>query len=212
MMSSRVKKIITLSLVTIVLLGIVALIVSPFLFASVAYPLCYRDEIKAATTKYHRNPNFIAALIYTESTCKPNARSGAGATGIMQIMPSTGASIAKRLGYSSFDLNDPKTNIEFGTYYIDDAINRNGGDVKLGLIAYNGGQGAVSAYQLGYPISGTVAYANKIMSLQGIYQKTYGNWWEEGGGSVNGYDIQPNETEQPVGVISIWDFWRLLIK
>ena len=209
----RFYKILMWVLIVVVLVSGLIFIAGPYLFADVAYPLCYREEIKTSSAKYKQNPNFIAALIYTESSCKPSARSYVGATGIMQIMPATGAAIAKRLGYTSYNLSDPKTNIEFGIYYIDDAIRRNGGDVKLGLIAYNGGQGAVTAYKLGFPISGTVQYANKIMSLQGVYQKVYGNWWEAEGESTSpGAFNVPANTDDSVGKISVWDFWRLLIK
>lgn len=66
--------------------------------------------------KYGVNPEFASIIIYKESAGNPNAKSWVGATGLMQIMPETGASIAKERGITNYDLSDPETNIDYYLY------------------------------------------------------------------------------------------------
>jgi len=78
-------------------------------------------------------PPLIKAIIQTESAGKPQAKSKKGATGLMQLMPAT----AKSLGV---DPTDPVQNIEGGTRYINQMMDKFG-DEKLALAAYNWGPG-----------------------------------------------------------------------
>jgi|GEM_PF-518089 len=198
------------------LLGVVLLVIliGPALFASIAYPLPqkYQESLERWSLEYGLSPNFMAALIYTESTWKPNAQSSAGAVGLTQFIPSTARAVAQRLGVEPFTPSDLKSNadlaIRFGSYYISDAINRYG-DKRLALIAYNGGGGAVNAYRRGFPVSGTVAYANKIIAVEGIYDRIYGRWWDRA-------ELPDLSTGQQgavglIGSIPILDFWQNLL-
>lgn len=230
-MSLRTKIVLGVSSVILVVAATI-FVFGPVLFASVAYPLPdqYRASVYKWSTTYctgiNQPEHLISALIYTESTWHANSVSGAGAVGLTQIIPSTASSIARTLGVSPFStsdlVNNPDRSIQFGAYYICQRIKDYGGDVKKGLIAYNGGGGAVIAYEVGSPIYGTVAYANKIMSIQQAYATIYGNWWENGTGSGSSgstnssggpqtFNVQPQTSTSLISTVSLVDFWKGLL-
>ena len=109
---------------------------------------------------YKKNTNTvnidINKIIQIESSGNPNAVSGVGATGIMQIMPKTWKEMVKKMGknYSISDMKNREKNIEVGTYYMNEEIPRllssyNIPDsIETRLAAYNWGIGALNqAYQ-----------------------------------------------------------------
>lgn len=110
------------------------------------------------------DPRFIHAVIWQESKYDQNARSHAGAQGLMQLMPAT----AKRFGCE--DSNDPESNIEAGTKYLGWLLKRFDGNVELALAGYNAGEGAVDKYNGVPPYNETRNYV-KIISQR--YGKTY---------------------------------------
>lgn len=79
------------------------------------------------------------AMAKQESGFNPRAKSPVGARGLMQIMPNTAKEIAAELGIASYDLNDPRTNIRFGTYYYKKMLDMFNGDPEKAWAAYNGG-------------------------------------------------------------------------
>lgn len=85
------------------------------------------------TGEQYADPNLVKAIIQVESAGKPKAVSKKGATGLMQLMPAT----ARDLGVNP---KDPQQNIEGGSRYIKDELDRFGG-IKLALAAYNWGRG-----------------------------------------------------------------------
>jgi len=110
------------------------------------------------------DPRFIHAVIKQESKYDPKAVSGAGAQGLMQMMPAT----AKRFG-----LKDPfnaAENVEAGTKYLKWLLKRFDGDVSLALAGYNAGEGAVDKYKGVPPFGETQDYVKKIVTN---YGKTY---------------------------------------
>src|SRR5690242_6026370 len=110
------------------------------------------------------DPRFIHAVIWQESKYDVNARSHAGAQGLMQLMPAT----AKRFGCD--DLSDPQSNVEAGTKYLGWLLKRFSGNVELALAGYNAGEGAVDKYNGVPPYNETRNYV-KIISER--YGKTY---------------------------------------
>ena len=102
-----------------------------------------------ASSDSHIPASLILAIIATESGFNARARSTAGASGLMQILPRCHADLIARLKPHQ-DLFDPEPNIDIGTHilkrYLDDA----GGDVTLALHRYSGGtrgyQGRIDGY------------------------------------------------------------------
>ena len=103
---------------------------------------------------------FVKNVISAESGGNPNAVSPAGAIGLMQIMPATGA----MYGASPADLHNPVENVRIGTEYLSYLINKYGGDRFKGLVAYHSGPGRVDR-GVYLPIS--VNYAHGILSKPG---------------------------------------------
>ncbi|MFP2957563.1 transglycosylase SLT domain-containing protein [Myxococcus sp. 1LA] len=116
----------------------------------------YDNLINEMSQKYNVPARLIKAVIQQESTFNPNARSGAGAAGLMQLMPGT----ARDLGVT--DRTDPRQSIEGGTKYLSQQLKRFNGDVKLALAAYNAGPGNVSKYGGVPPFKETQDYVRKI--------------------------------------------------
>ena len=110
------------------------------------------------------DPRFIHAVIWQESKYKIEARSHAGAQGLMQLIPAT----AERFGCEN--VNDPADNIEAGTKYLRWLLKRFDGNVELALAGYNAGEGAVDKYNGIPPYNETRNYV-KIISQR--YGKTF---------------------------------------
>ena len=110
------------------------------------------------------DPRFIHAVIWQESKYKNQARSHAGAQGLMQLMPAT----AKRFGCD--DAYDRVENITAGTKYLSWLLKRFDGNVALTLAGYNAGEGSVDKYDGIPPYNETRNYV-KIISKR--YGKTY---------------------------------------
>ncbi|HEY4530171.1 MAG TPA: transglycosylase SLT domain-containing protein [Luteimonas sp.] len=85
------------------------------------FPLHHEQLIRAESARNGLDTAWVAAEIRAESTFNPRARSPANARGLMQVLPETGAAVARRLGlpWSGADaLFDPATNVRIGTAYL----------------------------------------------------------------------------------------------
>lgn len=100
----------------------------------------FQGLISAKSKQYGVPATLINAIVQTESEFNPNAKSGAGAVGLMQLMPGT----AKDLKVA--DRANPEQNIDGGVRYIGQLLKRYNGDMNNALMAYNWGMGNVDAY------------------------------------------------------------------
>lgn len=117
----------------------------------------FEELILQASEKYGVDPNLVRAVIKTESNFNPKAVSGAGAMGLMQLMPGT----AKGLGVT--DPLDPEQNIYGGVKLLGRLLRQYEGNVKIALAAYNAGQGAVKRYGGVPPYQETKTYIRRVL-------------------------------------------------
>lgn len=105
-------------------------------------PHAFAAEVAAAARQFDVDPNLLWAVMRVESVYQPRIVSYAGAIGLMQIMPRTGRLIAERMGRDRFttaQLLDPQTSLDFAAWYLHSLIERFDGHVPLAIAAYNGG-------------------------------------------------------------------------
>ena len=123
----------------------------------------FEDFLKATTKEISNeynvkiDANLVKSVIKQESGFNPNARSHAGAQGLMQLMPST----AKSLGV--FNSTNPYQNLRGGVTYLAQQLKSFDGDIQKALAAYNAGPTAVSKYQGVPPYQETQSYVENIM-------------------------------------------------
>ena len=154
------------------------------------YPLLYRDLIEKYAAEYNLSPAFVSAVIRNESSFQAKVESGAGARGLMQLMPDTAEWIAGKLnveGYAFERMFDPESNIRFGCWYLNYLSRTFLGDPVSVTAAYHAGQNQVKVWtsdplrsEDGYslPLSSlpdgpTKNYAEKVTRDYGIYQEKY---------------------------------------
>lgn len=119
----------------------------------------YDNFIAKAATKHDVDAALIRAVIFVESGYQPKAISPKGAEGLMQLMPET----AKQYGVK--DTFDPEQNIQGGTQYLQDLLNKYEGNISLALAAYNAGENAVTKYNGIPPYQETINYIEKVINL-----------------------------------------------
>jgi soluble lytic murein transglycosylase-like protein len=115
-------------------------------------------EITASAKRNGIDPALLAGLIKQESGFNADARSGAGAVGLTQLMPATAAG----LGVS--DPTDPAQSIEGGAKYLAAQLKRFGGDTARALAAYNAGPGAVERFGGVPPYAETQNYVRAVQA------------------------------------------------
>jgi soluble lytic murein transglycosylase len=126
-------------------------LLAPPYFSHVRYGLYYSDLVIPSAQAEGFDPLFVFSVVRQESLFEGFVRSAAGAHGLMQVIPATGAEIANKLGwpfeFTPDDLYRPNVSIRFGVNYL--AANRLalGGDYYAMLAAYNGGPGNAYAWQ-----------------------------------------------------------------
>src|SRR5579884_2262923 len=118
----------------------------------------FGDLIHAAAQKNGVDEKLITRVIAAESNFNPKAVSRKQAQGLMQLIPETAAR------YSVKNVFDPAQNIDGGTRYLKDLLQKYGGNVELALAAYNAGPDTVLRYGGVPPFAETQNYVKKITS------------------------------------------------
>lgn len=155
-------------------------------FNAYFYPMTYKDEILKLGNDFGVKSGLIASVANVESNFNEKACSNRGAIGVMQLMPSTAQWIAGKLGesYSEEMLENGEYNLKLGSYYLSYLIDYFD-DERLGICAYNAGQGNVSAWLKNQdyskdgktleeiPFKETKNYLNKVYKNYNYYKNRY---------------------------------------
>ena len=131
---------------------------------SLRYPAPYREVLQAHAEQFALDEAWIYGLIRQESRFIVNARSQAGARGLMQLMPSTARWVARKLGLKNWRwsrMTDVDTNINLGTYYMRHVLDALDGHTVLASAGYNAGPRRARAWRPETAIEGAV-YAETI--------------------------------------------------
>lgn len=153
------------------------------------FPLAYREQVIAAARKQAINPAWAFAVIRQESAFTSDARSRAGALGLMQLLPRTAREVAHRLQmrFSGRQaLLDTRTNIRLGVRYLRQVRERFGGHAVLATAAYNAGSRRVRSWQPEsrpmpadlwvetIPYAETRDYLRRVLTYTVIYEQRLG--------------------------------------
>lgn len=148
------------------------------------FPLAYKDSILDVSLKNNLDPAWVFALIRQESLFMPEAKSSAGALGLMQLMPNTAYIVASQLhmSFMTRDLLNPQTNVELGSAYLKNMLAGFNNNMILATAAYNAGPGNVKKWLPNkimpadvwvetIPFLETRGYVKNIMSAMTFYEK-----------------------------------------
>jgi soluble lytic murein transglycosylase-like protein len=118
----------------------------------------YGELVRAAAQKHGVDEKLIRRVIAAESNFNPQAVSRKQALGLMQLLPKTAAR------YAVANAFDPAANIDAGTRYLKELLDRYRGDVRLALAAYNAGPEMVDRYGGVPPFRETRHYVQQILA------------------------------------------------
>jgi soluble lytic murein transglycosylase len=153
-----------------------------------AYPTAYGHLISAEAELQGFDPLLFLALVRQESQFHPYVSSWAGAIGLAQVMPQTGAWIAQRLGVRPFAdelLLRPVVSVRFGAWYLGQALELFHRNWPAAVAAYNAGWASVSQWLQGHslqdhdlfyetiPLSETKAFVGLVYEYYRAYQAIY---------------------------------------
>ena len=149
----------------------------------------YDAYIKASAARHGVDPGLMKAMMHTESSFNPNARSPVGAQGLMQLMPAT----ASRFKVSN--AWNPAENIEGSAKYIAWLMRRFNNNVEFVVAGYNAGEGNVDKYKGIPPFKETRNYVKSVMSR---YHSLYKNDSGLSGNTMSASNATPNNGMQTV--------------
>jgi soluble lytic murein transglycosylase len=162
---------------------------APRAFWEGLYPMPWGDDLRNRAQPHGLDPYLVAGLIRQESEYDHAAVSRAGAIGLMQVMPSTGRSIFRKLGIPGFSpakLRDPDVSLRLGTYHLKEVVDRFNGSLELALAAYNAGANRAdewitwgdfeepAEFVETIPFSETRGYVQSVLRNRDMYRRLYG--------------------------------------
>jgi len=142
------------------------------------FPMPFRESVVKRSQAINLDPAYVYGLIRQESRFIMDARSGVGASGLMQVMPATARWTARKIGLDGFSpeqINDRDTNITIGTAYLKLALDDLNGSMPMAAAAYNAGPGRPRTWRNGpvldaaiwaenVPFNETRDYVKKVLS------------------------------------------------
>ncbi|MBN1521593.1 MAG: lytic transglycosylase domain-containing protein [Candidatus Aureabacteria bacterium] len=128
---------------------VLSILVFHKLVSNLFFPEEYRGIVKKYSSQYDLDPLLVSAVIYVESHYDPSVVSNKGAVGLMQVLPSTAETVARREGSQNAavdDLKNPEFNIKIGCSYLRYLLDRHDNSVPAALAAYNAGGANVNKW------------------------------------------------------------------
>jgi soluble lytic murein transglycosylase len=120
------------------------------------YPLPYRDVFTEYAKTYGLDVAWVLGLVRQESRFVSDARSNAGAEGLMQVMPRTARFVARKIGLRNYKGTEIETNVTLGTGYMRLVLDQLGHPV-LASAAYNAGPSRARRWRdVSRPLEGAV--------------------------------------------------------
>jgi len=131
------------------------------------FPMPFRDAVVKRSREINLDPAYVYGLIRQESRFIMDARSGVGASGLMQVMPATARWTARKIGLTNFtpdQITDRDTNIAIGTGYLKLVLDDFSGSMALAAAAYNAGPGRPRSWrgQTGAPTLEAAIWAENV--------------------------------------------------
>jgi soluble lytic murein transglycosylase len=147
------------------------------------YPTPYRDIFRSSASEVGLDEAWVYGITRQESRFMHQAKSGVGASGLMQLMPATAKWLAKRMGLNGYNnsmIHDLHTNIEFGTYYMRYTLDLMGGQAVMATAGYNAGPSRAKRWMASEPLEAAIYiesipfaetrnYVQKVMANAQIY-------------------------------------------
>ena len=149
------------------------------------FPDSFSSYIDHYCRKYGVSPSLVYALIKAESNFREDARSSAGAKGLMQITDETFEYCLKTLGIPNANIFNAEANIQCGIWYLSYLLGKYGGNTKNAVAAYNAGETNVNRWLkdsryskdfktlLRIPFGETKRHVEKIQRYAKIYEYIY---------------------------------------
>lgn len=169
---------------------------------SLRYLAPYRSAMREHIRENNLEEAWVYGLMRQESRFVTSAKSGVGASGLMQVMPTTARWIAKKLGLKDYReslLHQLDTNLTLGTYYMKNMLSSLDDSPVLASAAYNAGPGRARRWRAEVPLEGAIYtetipfdetrdYVKKVMSNTVYYARQFG--------------APPRSLKQRVGIIA----------
>lgn len=178
------------------------------------YPTPYRQLMVNSARDNGLDEAWVYGLVRQESRFLHYARSGVGASGVMQVMPATAKWVAKKLHMRDYQpgmIHRLDTNVQFGTYYLRHVLDKANGQALVATAAYNAGpsrarrwletrplEGAIYAETI--PFSETRGYVQKVLSNAYFYASQLGTRMlplKQRLGQVSSSGSDPDMSDEP---------------
>jgi len=152
------------------------------------FPVVYRETIETNAQRASIDPSWVYGVVRQESAFMTDARSHAGALGLMQLMPTTGRLTGRRVGlraYSQGAILNVENNLKLGVSYLKEVLDRNRGHQTLATASYNAGPHRVVNWMPDKPLDADIwvetipynetrEYVKNVMSYSAIYDHRLG--------------------------------------
>lgn len=143
------------------------------------YPFPFQDTIVKWANDRQLNPVLVTALIRQESRFEPEIKSVAAALGLMQVIPSTADWISQQTGITDYDMADPESNINFGTWYLDYTHREYANNSLFAIASYNAGPGNVATWINRFGFNDPDLFVEQIPfpETKGYVEAVFENYW-----------------------------------